>query len=361
MKTYFAAVFGAGVSGTAVAGALSERGKSVLLIDPNVSEDAPGPPAALVNPATGRHARLSWNSPECMELLRKRVDQLISYSGRSDLISDSGVLRPAVNEKLAEGFREALEKYDWPEGWMRWVDGKEIEAISPYADSRFGGLWLDCGFTVFVDNYLNTYRRFLRETAVMPFYLKKASFSPDLSGFRIEGDDGFTASAEHVIIAAGHQTPFFPEWDYLPLHRVKGQIVAWEADHDLDWEHGISAMGYSLRRGKRTIVTGSTYEHRFTDLSTTDHAEKQIERKLETMLPGLKGRFNKTLQLAGVRVTTPDKLPVTGRHPENPALCICTGMGSKGFLYSEYTAQQLAAHLAEDSPVKEEISTSRFE
>lgn len=361
MSDFYAAIFGAGITGTAIAAALRDKGKSVLLIDPYTSENAPGAPAGLVNPATGRHARLSWRSEECLPLLRQRIETISSHTGKENLISDSGVLRPAVNENLAQNFLESLHNYDWPKGWIRWLDPKETQDKNRYVGENFGALWLDCGFTVFVDRYLNAYRHYLRETGTECRY-ENANYN-EISGkdsFLIQTESGYTATAAHVIVAAGWRTPEFNDWAYLNLHLVKGQIAVYEAKHDLNWQHGVSAMGYSLRRNKRTLIVGSTYEHKFENTDTTDKALIQLSKKRDIMLPGLKGHASLKQQLAGVRVTTPNKLPVIGRHREKKNLCIYSGMGSKGLLYSEYAAGILANHLIDGSEIEQDLNTDRF-
>lgn len=361
MSNYFAAVFGAGISGTAIANELNKKGRQVLLIDPYVSEEAPGAPAGLVNPATGKRAKLSWNAKACMDALKDRVEELIQFSGRDDLIAESGVIRPALDEELAENFKDALDKYDWPEGWVKWMDAEEIKEMNPEIAPNYGGLYMDGGFTVYVDHYLNTYRKYLRKQGVHCRY-QHATYHPENgnSTFKIEFEDGEQLHADHVIIAAGHQTPLFKDWEYLPLHRVKGQIIWYESEKALDWEHGISAMGYSLRRGRNELVVGSTYEHPFDDLDTTEEARKKIHAKLKKMLPGLPDKLTIKMQLAGVRVSTPNRLPVIGRHPKQENLCIYTGMGSKGLLFSHYCARQLAEHLAEGKAIHPKLSTGRF-
>lgn len=362
MSDYYAAIFGAGIAGTAIAHELRKLGKAILLIDPHVSENAPGAPAALVNPATGRRARMSWEAKACLAALKETVQAVQeSYQGEP-LISDTGVIRPAINEKLAENFRESLENHDWPAGWIRWMDEMEVLELNPNIAPNYGALFLDCGFTVYVDRYLNAFRKQLRLSGAACRY-EAASYEP-ISGsdsFRIRFEDGETATADHVIVAAGEQTPLFDDWRYLPLHRVKGQIVRYEADHDLNWEHAISAMGYSLRLGKSGLIVGSTYEHKFEDLSVTEKAAGQIHGKLAKMLPGMAEKVTIKDQMAGVRVTTPNKLPVIGRHRDKPNLCIYTAMGSKGLLFSSHVARFLAEHLVNGIPIPEELDTRRFD
>lgn len=362
MEHFDATVFGAGIAGTAIAAALTEKGKQVLVIDPHVSENAPGAPAALVNPATGRHARMSWESEQCMNYLRKRVDILKESSGRDDLVSDTGVVRAATTEKLSDSFRNSLENYPWPNDWIRWIEADEIKELNPEIAHTYGGLFLDIGFTVFVDNYLNEYRRFLRKSgADCRYEAAEYQYKASDNRFTIEFENGDLATSDCVIVAAGHQTPFFDDWEYLKLHRVKGQIIEFEVDHDLNWEHAVSSLGYILRRGKRDLVAGSTYEHHFDDLSITEDAYNRIFNKLENTLPEISNRVKKKNQLAGVRVTTPNKLPVIGRHRDIQNLCIYSAMGSKGLLFSEYVASLLAAHLLDGVPIPEELDTARLD
>lgn len=362
MSNFYAAIFGAGIAGTAIAHELQKHGKEILLIDPHVSENAPGAPAALVNPATGRRARMSWEAEACMAALRETVGIVQKSHSGEPLISDSGVMRPAINEKLAENFRASLENHDWPDGWVRWMDEKEVREMNPEIAPNHGALYLECGFTVYVDRYLNAFRKHLRKAGVDCRY-EAATYESDAGGgaFQIRFEGGETVAADHVITAAGEQTPFFDDWNHLPLHRVKGQLVRYEADHDLNWEHAISAMGYTLRLGKRELIVGSTYEHKFEDLSVTEKAANQIHGKLGKMLPGIQDRVSVKDQLAGARVTTPNKLPVIGRHKDRSGLCIYTAMGSKGLLFSVYVARFLADHLVAGTPIPAELDTRRFD
>lgn len=361
MDSFYAAVFGAGISGTAIAHELLKRGKKVLLIDPFVSENAPGPPAGLVNQATGKRAKINWRAQECTNALRELIDELSRSTGEHKLISDSGVIRPALNEELAEHFREALIKYDWPEGWMRWMEKDEVTAFNPNIGPNHGALFLDAGFTVFVDRYLNSYRKLLRMKNVVCRY-EHADYhaTENGSGFDIRFNSQDVQRAEHVIVAAGHQTPLFEDWKYLPLHRVKGQVIWFESDHELEWNHGTSAMGYAMRVGKKDLIVGSTYEHHFDDLEITKDAENRIMQKLNKMFPSLTDRLTIKAQLAGARVTTPNRLPVIGRHPEIKNLAIYSALGSTGLLFSQYVAQLLADHLVSGKPVPEELAVNRF-
>jgi len=65
-------------------------------------------------------------------------------------------------------------------------------------------------------------------------------------------------------------------------------------------------------------------------------------------------------QRAGVRVTLPDKLPVAGRHPEDPRLGIVNGLGAKGALFAPWLARQWSGHLARGAAFDGAIEVRRF-
>ncbi len=360
MNSYYATVFGAGISGLSLANALRKKGKKVLVIDPNVSDEAPGPPAGLVNPAMGRHARLSWESEACYISLKEHLDEMIKETGASDIISDSGVIRPAINEKLAANFKDSLENYQWPDGWISWLSEDEITKKVSAISKNFGGLYLNCGITVFVDRYLNTYRKYLQKNDVTIQYVPgRYEWDEAKKHFEIYHEGKHLGTSEYVIVAAGSYTPEFSDWDIAPIHLVKGQIIVYESKEVLPWDIAISAMGYALRRGDHELVVGSTYEHKFDNRDITGEAAKQIDKKLANMLSGVVDNVEPLRQMAGVRVTTPNKLPYIGRHPQNAQLCIYTGLGSKGLLFSEYVAKLLTNHLVEGTEIADELDVKR--
>lgn len=382
MSAYFAAIYGAGLAGLALANRLSARGLPVLVMDPRVvADDIPGPPAALVNPAMGRHAAPGWEPEACYKALRQTIDDIRTATGRTDLIAETGVLRPATTPDLAASFPEAITRFDWPEGWISWLSAEEAAARVPQLGKTFGALWLPEGYTVFVDNYLNAYRAMLRSRGVV-FTRDVARYVRRGTSFELRFDASpdhayrypemvasveqeyrnrdQVASAEQVIVAAGGGSAGFSDWDYLNLHRVKGQIAVYTCADDIPWDTAVSALGYALRRGTREVIIGSTYEHQFGDLAITEKGAAQLRQKLDQMLPGLASRCTSVAQMAGVRVSTPNRLPVAGPHRDIPGLHILTGLGSKGLLHAEYTAHLLATLIVDGEPLPHEISTIRY-
>lgn len=360
MSNYDVAVFGAGLSGLAVTHYLVRNGLNVLLIDPyKKKKSSPGAPAGLVNPATGRKAKKSWESENCYHALKENLKLLSNETGK-ELFKAGGVLRPAITEELAGYFKRSFEEFDWPENWVSWLDEGETRQLNPDVAPNYGALFLHCGLTVFVNYYLDSYREYLQNKGVEFWGVHAGYQRSESSGHRITGESGERAEVEKVIVAAGANSTDFEEWRPLPVHHVKGQLVVFRTKKDLAWDHAVSALGYILPLGKNRLVTGSTYEHQFDSLQTTDQAYEQILQKFRKMLPDLGASVEKTGQLAGVRVTTPNYLPVIGEHPGIENLFIYTGMGSKGLLFSEYVAKILGEHILNGSNISPDLDVKRM-
>ncbi|MEX2352140.1 MAG: FAD-dependent oxidoreductase [Balneolaceae bacterium] len=356
----YAGIIGAGVAGTALANALTDLGKQILLVDPLIGSESVGMPAALVNPATGRRARMSWRSKECLSLLENRLESVAQETGRTDLWSQSGVLRPAVSEDLAKNFRESVTSYNWPRGWIEWLEPGELRRRNAEVNSEFGGLWLSPAFTIFAGRYLQATHRLLASKGVETFPQETAWRYDSRSGcYELLLEGGQVRRVEHLVVAAGYRTSTMADWEeILPLHPVKGQLVRYRTERLLKWNHAVSAMGYLLKTGEKEFLAGSTYEHRFSGLETTRKALERINEKVNVMLPGLKGNFYSVEQLSGARVTLPNRLPVIGSHPEKKRLYIFSALGSRGFLYSEYLASLLAGHMIRGEAIPDIVGTN---
>lgn len=342
-----AVVLGSGLSGLSIANKLNERGWNVLVADPRIAVNMDESTAGLVNPAMGRYAKPGWKSAECHSELLSHIQNLIKITGRDDFVNFSNVLRPAINEELALAFQDSMSKYEWPTGWLEWISPDDSRNICSDLAPNFGSLLIKSGFTIYAVKYLKTYIEYLSDRGVK-FHADRAHFKPNVSGtsFKVDLTNGEKVTSHYLITATGGETPDFDFWKEVKLHKVKGQIAIFESSRDLDWDVAISSMGYTLRSGKRLLVAGSTYEHTFSNVEPDKKGVSQIQKKLNKMVPGAIVDAKMVGQIAGLRVTTPNKLPVIGRHPLYQNLCIYTGMGSRGLLQSEYTARLLADHLS---------------
>jgi len=71
-------------------------------------------------------------------------------------------------------------------------------------------------------------------------------------------------------------------------------------------------------------------------------------------------------QWAGVRASTPDKMPIIGPHKTVKNLYLLAGLGSKGLLYSAYLADMLIQNItgsskeSESGIIAEEVHIKRY-
>ena len=91
-----------------------------------------------------------------------------------------------------------------------------------------------------------------------------------------------------------------------------------------------------------TAWVGATHEPGVDDAEPTTAARETLLAAAEALIGG---PADARAQFAGVRLTTPDKLQVAGRHPANPRLGICSALGGRGALFAPWLAQQWVEHL----------------
>lgn len=360
MATYDYAILGAGLAGLSIAHQLQKNEKSVLLIDPNgPGGGASGAVAGLVNPAAARRAKMSWNAEACVEAIHQNLKLLQSLYPEQKLYHATGILRPAITEELAEFFQRSLTEYPWPKNWISWLSSEETETVNPDIAPNFGGLFIHSGLTVYMKRYTETYLEYLMDQGVV-FWEEQTVYQPESDGYRLLNKHKKSAFAKRIIFCTGSNTNDFPEWQNVTLHSVKGELATFKLSEEPAWDHALSALGYVTRYGENELVTGSTYDHHFENLAPTEEGIKQLTQKLGNMLPEISGEAEVTERWAGVRSSTPNRLPVIGQHPEIPNMFIYTGMGSKGLLFSEYVAHIFVNYLLTGSEIPEDLDVGRF-
>jgi glycine/D-amino acid oxidase-like deaminating enzyme len=168
--------------------------------------------------------------------------------------------------------------------------------------------------------------------------------------------------SRNLVFATGYAAIDYPMWKFLPLEGVKGQVAKFRAGKALlSFEHSISSMGYIARLGNpTTFIQGSTYNHHFDTLKPEAEGTQYLRERTQKVLPELAKHAELVSQWTGVRVNTPNRKPVMGRHPTIKNLHIFTGLGSKGLMYGKFLADHYADHLRNAIPLFREVSIERF-
>ncbi|MEX1121288.1 MAG: FAD-dependent oxidoreductase [Balneolales bacterium] len=353
-------MLGAGLAGLSLADSLNDKGHRVLVVDKGaIGSGASGTPVGLVNPATGRKANLSWEAETCHQVISNNLDK-VQETVKHPFFSRSGVLRPAMDDKMYTHFRNAYERDNWPTGWCTWMSADEVRETNPYLVETNGGLMIHAGMSVRVPEYLTAYSAMLEKKGVTILSHQNYQLIPDGPHWQISSDQTGTLKSSSVVFAGGHAVEQTLYWRDMPVHPVKGQISRYWSSDRLSWEIPVAAFGYFAPYGENEFVTGGTYEHDFDDEQFDEKGVDILEGKVRKTMPTLLDKSTLMGQWAGVRASTPNRLPIIGPHKDQPNLHIFTGLGSKGLLYSKHVAELLAKYLVEGKDLPEELSTGRF-
>ena len=361
--TYDYCILGAGLAGLSLANSLQQRGLEVCVIEKGeIGSGASGTPGGLVNPATGRRATKSWKAEACYEAISENLKKVSSYS-ETTYFRNNGVLRPAITPKMASKMRERYEETTWSKGWCHWLSEDEIKEKHPGITCVEGGLWLPVGISVDAGRYLLALSSYLQDKGVNIITGLDSEPVNSSRHWEIRHDEDHV-KAENLVYATGYGTLSIDYWKELDFHPFKGQVATFRFESEkLGFDHSISSLGYIANlsgKNEQTFVQGSTYEHDFDDISPSQYGRDYLRQRLRRTLPELEEDSEIINQWAGVRVSTPNRKPVLGRHPEVKNLHLFAGLGSKGLLYGKFLADHYADYLLNDTRLFEEISIQRM-
>ncbi len=362
MRNYFDfCILGAGLAGISLAYELSKEGVSICLVDPNgVAAGASGTPLGLVNPATGRYASKSWEAELCYTKVLANLE-LIQNTSPVQFYKRTGVLRPAMEGKIATRMNENFHSQDWPEGWIEWKDEDELKAFHPGINCVDGGVWLPIGLTVDITTYLKSFADYLSQQSIHQVYDRNYSLEKRNDLWRLNFTNIDSIKAKHVVFATGASTIKTRFWKDLTIHPVKGQLAVLEPESPLTFKHAISARGYMTSMNPTHFVLGSTYEHSFDNENADQQGLDYLLGRFHKVLPQLHSNSKVVHQWAGVRASSPNRMPILGEHPSHQNMYIFAGLGSKGLLYSAYLAEYMKKYLLESRELPEEISINRLD
>ena len=353
-------IFGGGLAGLSLADKLIAKDCSVILIDPKgIAGGASGAPLGLVNPATGRFANKSWRAEACYEAILATLEHIQSHSNAS-FFKKNGVIRPAMDEKIAQRMRENYDVTHWDKDWCTWLSKKKINERFPGLACVEGGVWLPIGLSVKMSAFLECYFDQLKQLNLDYCFESIYSYTFTSSHWDIILETKESIKAKEIIITAGIKSKSFDGWDSLPLIPVKGQLAVFESKHGFPYSSSVSALGYYSAMDDKHFVAGSTYEHKFQTPDTDEYGTEYLTKRLKKVLPDFAETATLKSQWAGIRASTPDRMPILGRHPEIENISVFAGLGSKGMLYSSYLADLFCDFLVEKTVLPVEVSITRF-
>lgn len=359
-------ILGAGFAGLSMADELLMRGKSVALIDKAVpGSGSSGAPLVLINPATGRRAKMVKEAKESIETILDLLKRVQNFAKMPGIFEHNGILRPALDEELAGDFRRSPEKYDWPDkSWVRWLDKDEFSLAYNYFGNHCGGLIVKPGYTVNTRLYIQYLSEYLVSRSLITRYNSEASITQRTDErYDITFADGSSHISNHVIYATGSSIKTDSAWEFLPFKTTKGQLLELIFESSLPLHESISSMGYFafMPSEPNRLVVGSTYEHSYDNLLTDEKGKTALYKKLKRTLPGIANKPGRSSMWSGERISMKDHKPAIGEHPLRKKSYLLTGLGSKGMVQGRYLAKHLTEFILDDAPIDPLFNLNRFQ
>ncbi|RMH59716.1 MAG: FAD-binding oxidoreductase [Bacteroidetes bacterium] len=344
-------IVGAGLAGACAALFLSESHRVRVLEAERPAAGASGAAAGLANPFMGRRARPVWRMPEALDALheaRARADAEAAFTA-------AGVLRPALDARQAEPFRQTADRF--PDRAC-WLPAPAVTERYPAVHAPHGALLVTAGGAVavpaFVEAMLAAARK--RGAEVHTGHRLRAWGEHDGIAY-VDLDSGERLHAGTVLLAMGYGGLLHPALSNLHLHGVKGQTVRLRRPAGLEPLPPLSGSGYVVPDGE-TLVLGSSYEHTFDDLRPSPEQTRRILDQARRMVPTLPDAAL-VEETAGVRVGVPGtRRPLLGPLPGHRRCWIFTGLGSKGLLMAPLLARWLPRALTDPAILPLEVRVS---
>jgi glycine/D-amino acid oxidase-like deaminating enzyme len=351
-------VIGGGLAGSHLAISLQEKNQSVILVHTNYKkgECASLAPATLFNPAAALQAKKSLFAEESYAEFK----QLQKSLGDSDhkIINENGVLRPCTDNRLYENFKKSALSPEWQGEWITWLERDELKMKHPTMQNMLGALMVNAGFTVNTPALIeHLHKKFVSNSGkIIEGLVQSVKLNEPI--WEVMLDDGSVLKTRKIIFANGFGIKNFKEWSFLKLHPVKGETLTLK-NTPISFPNAISARGY-LAFLDKDLVIGSTYKHHFNQIEPDQSAQDYLLKKLTTIFPNVNTGILAKELWSGVRLSTSDRLPIIGEHPDLKNMFIITGFGSKGLMYSQISAIELANFITTNKPIRKEFSIQRF-
>ena len=231
---------------------------------------------------------------------------------------------------------------------------KEVFGVSHYGQhiqDDFGGLLLNrCGYMDTMSFLAASEKRLIEKGSYSEAYFDFSKLELEEGGVNYQID-----SAAKIIFADGQLLEKNTFFNWLPLRRVKGELLYIRVEEAIDVIYNRGVFVVPQQDG--IFKVGSTYDHQNLDDNTTEEAKVELTRRLKELI---KIQFEIIDQKAGVRPATKDRKPFIGTHPDHEQICVFNGFGTKGVSLVPYFANQFVKALTGHHEVEPEVNISRF-
>jgi glycine oxidase len=347
---------GGGVIGLAIAWRARQRGLSVTVVDPAPGRAASWAAAGMLAPVTEVHygeeplLRLNLASAERYASF---VAELEDVAGTTVGYRPCGTLAVAVDAGDSAVLDDLFRFQQRLGLGVERVTAREARRLEPALSPAIrGGLFVDHDHQV--DNRL-------LGAALLAACLRSGVeiVAATVTAVAVQGgraagvvlDDGHTATAGAVVLAAGCWSARIAGASGLPVRPVKGQILRLRHEAETSYlSHNVRGIVqgssiYVVPRASGEVVVGATVEEQGFDTAVTAGGVYQLLRDAHALLPDI-GELTLAETHAGLRPGTPDNAPLLG-PTATAGLVAATGHYRNGILLTPVTADTVADLLAD--------------
>lgn len=376
-------IVGQGLCGTWLSFWLQQLGIDCVVIDearPNTSTRVA---SGVINPVTGRRMTRTWMADEVIPFAAQAYEELgrkisAKYEVRStrenqgqgrgeeECLNTNDVLttnhQPSTIQliqrcDIIDFFNSPDRRKDFEEKakqyaaeYLQWPEDEA--AMQQHFRYELGYGIIAPAYQVDLQTMLDGWRQYLlqhQQLLAQRFDASQLQLLPD-------GVQYQDIRADKIVFADGiaaHAAGFF---QLLPFALNKGEALILQID-GLPNNH-IYKKGNSLTPWRGGYFwAGSTYNNHYTNDQPSEAFRQQMEAWLQSVL---KHPFTVLDHVAAIRPATVERRPFAGWHPQHPQVGILNGTGTKGVTLAPYFAQQLAANIAQQTPLLPAVDVARF-
>lgn len=346
--TYDYFVIGQGIAGTMVSWFLLKKGKRPLVIDPCPDTSSSRVAGGIFDPVTGRKLKKTWKAEELFPFAEDTYRQLESRLN-SRFYHKLNILKPfssvkQQNDWMAQSADPAYKKYIAGEGKLQLDRDKFVNPL--------GGIEITGSGYVELIKFLDLYRKFLQKKNA---FVKRTVRYQDIN-FHSGGVQCQEHRAKGIVFCEGIRTLENPWFNWIPLNPAKGEIITFKAP-GLGLKHILHKSAGILPLKNDHYKASGTYEWEDMEEKPTEKGLQQLKEKLSKTI---KVNYRIIDHRAGIRPSSLDIRPMAGVHPENSAIFLLNGLGSKGVTLAPYFASQLADLLEYGKKPDPEADINRF-
>lgn len=363
------AIIGAGLAGACIAYSLSRRG---IYADIFESEHAPalkasGNPAAIFMPqlssvpdALSRYFLNGYlHSLRMFKVLEKKI--------KLSSLKQDGVLR-LTNVKKWKTVESRLKSLGIPEQIVTSYSTEEIAKIFNLSCKESALYFKESGsiqpselLEVLLTDNINVHTN----SKVTSIFFKNEKVE-------LQCNQKDKHTYDHVIFANAFEVFQFPEYAWIPIEKIKGQLFSSKISPDSETPSiPLCYDGYTvpLQEKNSEILIGATYEHNAHETIFDSSVREELLSRLQTHFPNVKIEKDIDSSRVCFRTTSPDRFPMIGKltlRDGNKTNTFCSlGHGSHGttscFLAAEILSSIIMNEpLPVEDDVMREIEPERF-